>query len=183
VPILDAAIEGSKLRLRPIRYLLRFYSCCVSTDAGVRLRRCVAEHHGKGVVFGMTIATAVGLFIIPVCYVFVQRIVDMGRTAVASQGAVPAFPVLWRLMHEACRHIQRYAADLRSLGCDSHHLRLPCLRLHRRPELQTTPRDNRRISPAASDTNTVSTSSIAPLTRLVGMFKTRIDELHRGGSN
>jgi hypothetical protein len=30
------------------------------------------------VVFGMTIATAVGLFIIPVCYVFVQRIVERG---------------------------------------------------------------------------------------------------------
>ena len=31
---------------------------------------------GTGVVFGMTIATAVGLFLIPVCYVFVQRIVE-----------------------------------------------------------------------------------------------------------
>jgi Cu/Ag efflux pump CusA len=33
---------------------------------------------GTGVVFGMTIATAIGLFIIPVCYVFVQRIVERG---------------------------------------------------------------------------------------------------------
>jgi hypothetical protein len=33
---------------------------------------------GTGVVYGMTIATAVGLFIIPVCYVFVQRIVERG---------------------------------------------------------------------------------------------------------
>ena len=34
---------------------------------------------GTGVVFGMTIATAVGLFLIPVCYVFVQRIVERGK--------------------------------------------------------------------------------------------------------
>ena len=33
---------------------------------------------GTGVVFGMTIATAVGLFIIPVCYVFVQRLSERG---------------------------------------------------------------------------------------------------------
>jgi Cu/Ag efflux pump CusA len=33
---------------------------------------------GTGVVYGMTIATAIGLFIIPVCYVFVQRIVERG---------------------------------------------------------------------------------------------------------
>jgi multidrug efflux pump subunit AcrB len=33
---------------------------------------------GTGVVYGMTIATAVGLFIIPLCYVFVQRIVERG---------------------------------------------------------------------------------------------------------
>ena len=33
---------------------------------------------GTGVVYGMTISTAVGLFLIPVCYVFVQRIVERG---------------------------------------------------------------------------------------------------------
>jgi uncharacterized membrane protein YedE/YeeE len=31
---------------------------------------------GTGVVFGMTISTAIGLFLIPVCYVFVQRFSD-----------------------------------------------------------------------------------------------------------
>jgi len=33
---------------------------------------------GTGVVYGMSIATAVGLFIIPVCYVFVQRLIERG---------------------------------------------------------------------------------------------------------
>ena len=31
---------------------------------------------GTGVVYGMTISTAIGLFLIPVCYVFVQRFAD-----------------------------------------------------------------------------------------------------------
>jgi Cu/Ag efflux pump CusA len=31
---------------------------------------------GTGVVFGMTISTVIGLFLIPVCYVFVQRFSD-----------------------------------------------------------------------------------------------------------
>jgi Cu/Ag efflux pump CusA len=31
---------------------------------------------GTGVVFGMTISTAIGLFLIPVCYVFVQKFAD-----------------------------------------------------------------------------------------------------------
>jgi len=46
---------------------------------------------GTGVVFGMTVATAVGLFIIPVCYVFVQRIVERGgkRKPEPLPGALP----------------------------------------------------------------------------------------------
>jgi hypothetical protein len=52
---------------------------------------------GTGVVYGMTIATAVGLFIIPVCYVFVQRIVERGakkkvvkpETEIAAAHAAP----------------------------------------------------------------------------------------------
>jgi hypothetical protein len=54
---------------------------------------------GTGVVFGMTIATAIGLFIIPVCYVFVQRLVERGAkkkaekakaaAAIAAAGSAP----------------------------------------------------------------------------------------------
>jgi multidrug efflux pump subunit AcrB len=31
---------------------------------------------GTGVVFGMSIATLIGIFLIPVCYVFVQKFTD-----------------------------------------------------------------------------------------------------------
>jgi HAE1 family hydrophobic/amphiphilic exporter-1 len=78
--ILDAAVEGSKLRLRPIlmtsfAFILGCIPLMLASGSGAAARSTM----GTGVVFGMTIATAVGLFIIPVCYVFVQRIVEHKR--------------------------------------------------------------------------------------------------------
>ncbi len=79
VEILDAAIQGSKLRLRPIlmtsfAFILGSVPLLLATGSGAAARTTM----GTGVVFGMSIATALGLFIIPVCYVFVQRIVERG---------------------------------------------------------------------------------------------------------
>jgi hypothetical protein len=34
---------------------------------------------GTAVLFGMTIATLIGIFLIPVCYVFVQGLAEWGR--------------------------------------------------------------------------------------------------------
>src|SRR5215510_8815572 len=78
--ILDAAVQGSKLRLRPIlmtafAFILGSVPLMLATGSGAASRSTM----GTGVVYGMTIATAVGLFIIPVCYVFVQRIIDRGN--------------------------------------------------------------------------------------------------------
>lgn len=80
VEILDAAVQGSKLRLRPIlmtsfAFILGCVPLMLATGSGAAARSTM----GTGVVYGMTIATAVGLFIIPVCYVFVQRLVERGR--------------------------------------------------------------------------------------------------------
>jgi Cu/Ag efflux pump CusA len=44
---------------------------------------------GTGVVYGMTIATVVGLFIIPVCYVFVQKLVERGGKKKPVEAAAP----------------------------------------------------------------------------------------------
>jgi HAE1 family hydrophobic/amphiphilic exporter-1 len=79
VEILDAAVEGSKLRLRPIlmtsfAFILGCVPLMLATGSGAASRSTM----GTGVVFGMTIATAIGLFLIPVCYVFVQRLVERG---------------------------------------------------------------------------------------------------------
>jgi hydrophobic/amphiphilic exporter-1 (mainly G- bacteria), HAE1 family len=73
VPILEAAIEGAKLRLRPIlmtsfAFILGCVPLMLATGSGAASRSTM----GTGVVFGMSIATVIGLFLIPVCYVFVQ---------------------------------------------------------------------------------------------------------------
>jgi len=73
--ILDSAVEGSKLRLRPIlmtsfAFILGCVPLMLASGSGAASRSTM----GTGVVFGMTIATLIGLFIIPVCYVFVQRL-------------------------------------------------------------------------------------------------------------
>jgi len=77
VPTLQAALEGAKLRLRPIlmtsfAFILGCVPLMLATGSGAASRSTM----GTGVVFGMTISTAIGLFLIPVCYVFVQRFSD-----------------------------------------------------------------------------------------------------------
>jgi len=79
VPILDAAIEGARLRLRPIlmtsfAFILGCVPLMLATGSGAASRSTM----GTGVVYGMSIATVIGLFLIPVCYVFVQRIIERG---------------------------------------------------------------------------------------------------------
>ncbi len=77
VPTIDAAIEGAKLRLRPIlmtsfAFILGCVPLMMATGSGAASRSTM----GTGVVFGMSISTAIGLFLIPVCYVFVQKFSD-----------------------------------------------------------------------------------------------------------
>ena len=77
VPTLQAALEGAKLRLRPIlmtsfAFILGCVPLMLATGSGAASRSTM----GTGVVFGMTISTIIGLFLIPVCYVFVQRFAD-----------------------------------------------------------------------------------------------------------
>jgi hydrophobe/amphiphile efflux-1 (HAE1) family protein len=78
--IVDAAVEGSRLRLRPIlmtafAFILGCVPLMLASGSGAASRSTM----GTGVVYGMTVATVLGLFLIPVCYVFVQRLVERGR--------------------------------------------------------------------------------------------------------
>jgi HAE1 family hydrophobic/amphiphilic exporter-1 len=89
--ILDAAVEGSKLRLRPIlmtsfAFILGCVPLMLASGSGAASRSTM----GTGVVFGMTIATAVGLFIIPVCYVFVQTLSERSGKKAPASTATPA---------------------------------------------------------------------------------------------
>lgn len=77
VPTLEAALEGAKLRLRPIlmtsfAFILGCVPLMLASGSGAASRSTM----GTGVVFGMSISTLIGLFLIPVCYVFVQRFAD-----------------------------------------------------------------------------------------------------------
>jgi multidrug efflux pump subunit AcrB len=77
MPTIDAAIMGAKLRLRPIlmtsfAFILGCVPLMLATGSGAASRATM----GTGVVFGMTISTAIGLFLIPVCYVFIQKFAD-----------------------------------------------------------------------------------------------------------
>lgn len=77
IPTLEAALEGAKLRLRPIlmtsfAFILGCVPLMLASGSGAASRSTM----GTGVVFGMTISTLIGLFLIPVCYVFVQKFSD-----------------------------------------------------------------------------------------------------------
>jgi hydrophobe/amphiphile efflux-1 (HAE1) family protein len=89
-PTIEAALEASKLRLRPILMTsLAFIVGCVplmlSSGSGAASRGVM----GTAVVFGMTCATLLGIFLVPVCYVFVQRITDREWTRVDTAKVSP----------------------------------------------------------------------------------------------
>ncbi len=90
LPTLEAALQGAKLRLRPIlmtsfAFILGCVPLMMATGSGAASRSTM----GTGVVFGMTISTVIGLFLIPVCYVFVQRFADRkSKPATGIEGHV-----------------------------------------------------------------------------------------------
>jgi AcrB/AcrD/AcrF family protein len=77
--LVEAALEGAKLRLRPIlmtsfAFILGCVPLMLASGSGAASRGVM----GTAVVFGMGIATLVGIFLIPVCYVFVQGLAEWG---------------------------------------------------------------------------------------------------------
>jgi HAE1 family hydrophobic/amphiphilic exporter-1 len=91
VGVLDAAVQGSKLRLRPIlmtsfAFILGCVPLMIAKGSGAAARSTM----GTGVVYGMTIATVLGLFIIPVCYVFVQSLSERFGKKKPAPAPVPA---------------------------------------------------------------------------------------------
>jgi len=82
--IVDAALEGARLRLRPILMTsLAFIFGCVplylATGAGSAARQVL----GTAVIAGMSAATVVGIFFIPTLFVVVERLGGKKKHAVA----------------------------------------------------------------------------------------------------
>ncbi|HKC56311.1 MAG TPA: efflux RND transporter permease subunit, partial [Vicinamibacterales bacterium] len=95
--IANAAEEAARLRFRPIlmtsfAFLLGVLPLVVATGAGAASRRAL----GTAVFGGMATATLLGVFIIPVLYVVIQRFAERQTIAhdanspVASSTAVEA---------------------------------------------------------------------------------------------
>ena len=78
--IVKAALSGAQLRLRPIlmtsfAFILGTVPLAIATGAGAGARQSL----GTTVVFGMLAATMIGIFVIPVFYVVIQRISERRR--------------------------------------------------------------------------------------------------------
>ena len=79
-PLVESAIEGARLRLRPIlmtsfAFIFGSMPLAIATGAGASARRVL----GTAVVFGMSAATLVGIFLIPVFYVLMQSLSERLR--------------------------------------------------------------------------------------------------------
>ncbi len=86
--IRDAALEAARLRLRPIlmtsfAFILGVTPLLVATGAGGASRRAL----GTAVFGGMNAATLLAIFIVPVLFVVIQRVVE--RRTLPSPGAEP----------------------------------------------------------------------------------------------
>ncbi|HEY1109888.1 MAG TPA: efflux RND transporter permease subunit, partial [Opitutaceae bacterium] len=87
----EAAVEASKLRLRPIlmtslAFILGVVPLALATGAGAEMRRAL----GTAVFWGMLGVTFFGLLLTPVFYVVVRGLGERRRPAVASPKAVTA---------------------------------------------------------------------------------------------
>jgi len=93
-PLIEAAIEGARLRLRPIlmtsfAFILGCVPLFIATGAGSVARQIM----GTAVIGGMLAATVLGIFIIPALYVIVERIAGLRKRRETSEISSNAAPV------------------------------------------------------------------------------------------
>jgi HAE1 family hydrophobic/amphiphilic exporter-1 len=79
-PLVDAALEGARLRLRPIlmtsfAFILGCLPLALASGAGAISRRVM----GTAVIGGMAAATAIAIFLIPVTFCVVERVMQRFR--------------------------------------------------------------------------------------------------------
>ena len=79
-PVVDAALEGARLRLRPIlmtsfAFILGCVPLFIATGAGSVGRQIM----GTTVIGGMLAATGIAIFIIPALYVVVEKMAGLGK--------------------------------------------------------------------------------------------------------
>jgi HAE1 family hydrophobic/amphiphilic exporter-1 len=89
-PLMDAALEGAKLRLRPIlmtsfAFILGCVPLWIASGAGSVARQVM----GTTVIGGMLAASAIGIFFVPAIYYLVEK---FSSAAKAVGGAAPMLP-------------------------------------------------------------------------------------------
>jgi HAE1 family hydrophobic/amphiphilic exporter-1 len=89
-PLADAALEGAKLRLRPIlmtsfAFILGCVPLFIATGAGSVGRQIM----GTTVIGGMLAATGLAIFIIPALYVLVERIANVRKQPTPASHLAP----------------------------------------------------------------------------------------------
>ena len=89
-PVVDAALEGAKLRLRPIlmtsfAFVLGCVPLFIASGAGSVGRQIM----GTTVIGGMLAATGIAIFIIPALYVLVERITGADKKQEQHAPALP----------------------------------------------------------------------------------------------
>jgi len=90
--IVDAALDAAQVRLRPIlmtslAFILGVAPLLVATGAGASARRAL----GTTVFAGMTAATLLAVFFVPVLYVVIQRFAERGRRLPRAE-PLPSLP-------------------------------------------------------------------------------------------
>src|SRR5437879_945751 len=90
-PLVDAALEGARLRLRPIlmtsfAFILGSVPLWTASGAGAVARQIM----GTTVIGGMLAASLNGVFVIPVIFYVVQKVAGATRTSAAVASQTPA---------------------------------------------------------------------------------------------
>jgi len=89
--VVDAALEGARLRLRPIlmtsfAFIFGCIPLWVATGAGAAARRML----GTAVISGMLAATLLGIFFIPSLFVVIERLAGRRKKAEGAESAPSA---------------------------------------------------------------------------------------------
>jgi len=90
-PLIDAALEGARLRLRPIlmtsfAFILGCVPLWTASGAGSVARQIM----GTTVIGGMIAASGIGIFFVPAVFYLVEK--WSGSTEHPSEGSLPAAP-------------------------------------------------------------------------------------------
>lgn len=88
MPVIQASLEAAKLRFRPIlmtslAFIIGCLPLAIASGAGAAARKSM----GTAVVGGMTTATALGVFLIPVLFVVVEKITAKLRRSKSGRSA------------------------------------------------------------------------------------------------